>query len=179
MAEIMMKDQLELMTRSTGMDRLRRYAWVAILLVDVGFVFWGAMAALVPEHLLGPHSMPIVPAGYEGFTGGSWAALGNSSPGTAAYITLLFRVYGAYNVAFGLAAIALTLTAFRRGDRWAWWGLLLGNTIALASAMRYDWLVNAIGPFEMTEYLGLALIWAALAVTAPFFRAGRPGRLTS
>jgi hypothetical protein len=33
--------------------------------------------------------------------------------------------------------------------------------------MRMDWLSNAIGPFELTE-LGLALIWGALLVTAPF-----------
>jgi len=31
--------------------------------------------------------------------------------------------------------------------------------------MRYDWLVNAIGPFEMSEYLGLTLVYAALALT--------------
>ena len=28
-------------------------------------------------------------------------------------------------------------------------------------------IADAIGPFEMSEYLGLALIYAALAVTAP------------
>jgi len=42
--------------------------------------------------------------------------------------------------------------------------------------MTYDKLVNAIGPFELTEYLGLALVWGALAVTAPFRAAGRPVR---
>ena len=45
--------------------------------------------------------------------------------------------------------------------------------MAVGSAMGYDWIVNAIGPFELTEYLGLAMIWAALAVTAPFHSAGR------
>jgi hypothetical protein len=40
--------------------------------------------------------------------------------------------------------------------------------------MRYDWIVNAIGPFELTEYLGLAMIYGALAVTLPFRAAGRP-----
>jgi hypothetical protein len=30
-----------------------------------------------------------------------------------------------------------------------------------------DWIVNAIGPFELTEYLGLALVYGALAITAP------------
>jgi hypothetical protein len=27
---------------------------------------------------------------------------------------------------------------------------------------------NAIGPFELAEYIGLTLVWGALAVTAPF-----------
>jgi len=59
-------------------------------------------------------------------------------------------------------ASAVAVTAFRRGDRWAWWTLLAGNTIALVSAMTYDWTVNAIGPFELSEYLGLATVYAAL-----------------
>jgi hypothetical protein len=54
--------------------------------------------------------------------------------------------------------------------------LLAGNAIALVSAMTYDRTVNAIGPFELSEYLGLALVLGALAVTAPFLAAGRPVR---
>jgi hypothetical protein len=34
--------------------------------------------------------------------------------------------------------------------------------------MRYDWIASAIGPFELTEYLGLALVYGALAITTPF-----------
>jgi len=41
--------------------------------------------------------------------------------------------------------------------------------------MTYDRTVNAIGPFELSEYLGLAVIYAALVVTAPFPAAGRRG----
>ena len=37
---------------------------------------------------------------------------------------------------------------------------MVGNTIAFGAAMTYDWTVSAIGPFELTEYLGLALVWA-------------------
>ena len=33
--------------------------------------------------------------------------------------------------------------------------------------MTYDKTVNAIGPFEITDCLGLALVWGALLVTAP------------
>jgi hypothetical protein len=81
-----------------------------------------------------------------------------------------------YNVVFGLLASAIAITAFRRGERWAWWALLAGNTIALVSAITYDRIVNAIGPFEMTEYLGLALVWGALTLTRPSLAAQRPDR---
>jgi hypothetical protein len=142
-------------------------ALVLMLIVDVGLVAWGAMAAALPDHLLGPGGQPILPAGYEGFTGSSWSELVNTAPMTAGYIELLFRMYGIFNVVFALMAIAITVTAFRRGDGWAWWALLLGNTIALVAAMTYDRTVNAIGPFELTEYLGLALVIVALAITVP------------
>ena len=152
----------------------RNIAWILILIVDVAYIAWGAMAGAWPDHLLGPRGIPIITAGYEGFTKSSWSELTRTSPMTTAFMTVLFRVYGAYIVAFGLLAIAVAATAFRRGDGWAWWALLVGNTIAFGAAMTYDWTVSAIGPFELTEYLGLALVWGALAVTAPFRAAGRP-----
>ena len=151
----------------------RQIAWVLILIVDVGLVAWGAMAAALPDFLLGPGGKPILPAGYEGFTGSSWSELVSTAPMTAGYIEGLFRMYGIFNVVFSLMAVAITVTAFRRGDGWAWWALLLGNTIALVSAMTYDKVVNAIGPFELTEYLGLALVWIALAITLPVRAASR------
>jgi hypothetical protein len=168
------KDQGRQGIWTLALARGRRFAWIIVLIPGVGFLLWGGMAALAPEHLLGPGSAPILPAGYEGFTRSSWLALAAASPATAGYMTLLFRVYGAFNVAFGVLAVAINVTAFRRGEGWAWWALLLGYTIALGSAMAYDRIVNAIGPFELSEYLGLALIYLALAITAPFIpSAGR------
>jgi hypothetical protein len=159
--------------------RRRRLAWILIFIVDAGFIAWGAMAAALPDRLSGPGGTPILTAGYEGFSKGSWSQLVGTSPMTARYIGVLFRMYGIFNVVFGLMAVAILLTAFRNGERWAWWALLLGNTIALVSAMTYDRSVNAIGPFELSEYLGLALVWGALAVTAPFIAARQPVRSMS
>jgi hypothetical protein len=173
-----LKNQQELGTQATAMPRRRRIAVILILIVDVGFVAWGAMAAALPDHLPGPGGTPILTAGYEGFSKGSWSELASTSPMTAKYIVVLFRMYGVFNAVFGLMAVAITVTAFCRGERWAWWALLVGNTIALVPAMTYDWTVNAIGPFELSEYLGLVLVYGALAITAPFLAAGRPGRST-
>ena len=143
------------------------------MLADAGLLACGAMAAVAPERLPGPDSALILPAGYEGFTGHSWSELTGASPLTAEFITIVFRVYGAYIVAFGILAIAIAATAFRRGESWAWWALLVGNTIAYGSAMLYDRAVGAIGPLEMSEYLGLGAIYLALAVTAPFLKGRR------
>ena len=149
----------------------RQAAWIVILIVDVGYIAWGAGAAAAPDHLLGPGGKAILPAGYEGYSGGAWSQLMAASPLSAGYMTVLYRMYGVYNVLFGLMTSAIAVTAFRRGERWAWWALLVGNTVALGSAITYDKMVHAIGPFELTEYIGLALVWGALALTARFNRA--------
>jgi hypothetical protein len=155
-------------SKRTMMKSRRRVAWILILIADLGLLAWGAMAAIAPEHLLGPNSAPILNAEYEGFTGNSWSELAATSPMTAGFMTLVFRMYGIYGIAFSLMAIAVTVTAFRRAEGWAWWALLVGNTLAFVAAMTYDWTVNAIGPFELTEYLGLGAIYLALAVTVPW-----------
>jgi len=153
----------------------RDIAWMLILIVDVAYVAWGAMAGASPDHLLrGPGGKGILPAAFEGYSHGSWSQLVETSPLTAGYMTVLYRMYGIYCAVFGLMASAITVTAFRRGEVWAWWTLLVSSTIALVAAMRMDWIVNAIGPFELTEYLGLGLIYLALALTAPFAAARQP-----
>jgi RsiW-degrading membrane proteinase PrsW (M82 family) len=94
-------------------------------------------------------------------------------------MAVLYRLYGVYCVLFGFMGSMVAVTAFRRGERWAWWTLFIGNTLALVSAMTYDKMVNAIGPLELTEYLGLVLVWVAFGVTAPVRIAARPLAATS
>ena len=156
--------------KKTTMKSWRRVAWILILLADLGLLAWGAMAAIAPEHLLGPNSMPILKAEYEGYTGYSWSELIATTPKTADLLTLVFRMYGIYGVAFSLMAIAISVTAYRHGEHWAWWVLLVGNTLTYVSAMTYDQIARAVGPFELTEYLGLAAVYFALAVTVPWKR---------
>lgn len=159
---------------ATPRERVRLVAWLLIVVADAGLLAWGAMAALAPEYLPGPGGAPILSAGYESFTRRSWQELAATSPLATEFMTVLFRLYGAYIVAFGLLAITIAVTAFRRRERWAWWALLVGNTLAWGAAMTYDQVAGAVGPLELSEFLGIAVIYAALAVTAPF--GAKPGR---
>lgn len=152
----------------------RQIAWILILVVDIAYIAWGAAVAIAPDHVLGPGGKAILPAGYEGYTGGSWSELMTTASLSAGYMTVLYRLHGMNCLLFGIMGSSIAVTAFRRGETWAWWALLVGNSIALLSAMTYDKVVNAIGPFEVTEYLGLALVWAAFAITAPRRPVKRP-----
>jgi hypothetical protein len=149
----------------TPVARARQFAWLAIVVADAGLLAWGAMTVLGPGC---PGA--CMTAGYESFSKQSWSDLVATSAAASEFLLLLFRVFGAYNVAFGILGIAVAATAFRRGEAWAWWALLVSNTIASSSAMTYDRTVGFIGPFEMLEYVCLAAVFAAAAVTAPFHR---------
>src|SRR5574342_1429530 len=92
-------------TYKTTTKSLRRVAWILMLSADVGLLAWAAMAAIAPEQLLGPNSAPILHAEYEGFTGYSWSQLASTSPLTTIFMTVVFRMYGIYGVAFSLMAI--------------------------------------------------------------------------
>lgn len=94
------------------MTRARRIAWILILIVDIGLIAWGAMAALAPAHLLGPGGGPILPAEYHGYSGHEWSELTRTSPMAGAFMLVLFRVYGSYCAAFGLIAGAITVPHF-------------------------------------------------------------------
>lgn len=144
------------------LTRARQFAWVGIVVADAGLLAWGALTVLAPEC---PGA--CMTNGFETSTGSAWADLVAASPSTANFLLLLFRVFGAYNVAFGFLGIAVAATAFRRGDVWAWWALLIANTLAYGSAMTYDRMVGFIGTNEMLEYVCLAAAYAAQAVTAP------------
>ena len=148
--------------RATPLMRARQYAWLGIVVADAGLLAWGALTLFAPEC---PGA--CMTNGYETFTGQSWAALAAASASTANFLLLLFRVFGAYNVAFGFLGIVVAATAFRRGEVWAWWALLTANTIAYGSATTYDRMVGFIGTNEMLEYVCLGAAYAALAVTAP------------
>jgi hypothetical protein len=151
-----------------GRSRRRGYAWVIILVADAGVLVYGVMAAVAPRALI---------PGYESYSSRTWPALVAADTQTAAFVLLLFRLLGAYNVAFAVLAIAIAATAFRRGEGWAWWALLVGNTLGFGAPMIYDQPVGEIGVFEVLEVVGIAAIYAALAATVPARRSRRPSDL--
>ena len=56
-------------------------------------------------------------------TGMSWNELQSASPTAARLIDVKFRMDGATLATLALLSLAVCLTGFRRGERWAWYAL--------------------------------------------------------
>ncbi len=142
------------------------FAWIAILIAQLGVLLYGLLAVLAPDILIGA---------FENFTGQSWSALLSTNPETAEYILLVVRLVGAYNIAFGVVAIPIVFFSFRKGEAWSWYALLFGSSAAYLSPMIFDQVVGVIGLFEILEYVFLALVYLALGVSARDVLKGRSG----
>jgi hypothetical protein len=145
------------LTRPPRPSRLGRVAWVVILVADAGIVLYGVLAVATPS---------LLTAGYESYSGTSWASLVARAPDTAAYLLLVYRMVGGLNVALGITLLAIIVGPFRRGERWAWFTVLGGNVLGFGVPMTYDQITGAIGFFEVLEFVAIAAVLVALALSA-------------
>ena len=60
---------------------------------------------------------------FTSMTGTTWDELRAADPGAAKMIDYLWRAEGAALVVAGVLTFAISLTALRRGDRWAWYAM--------------------------------------------------------
>lgn len=141
--------------RPAWASTLRRSAWILILAADAGMFLYGIMAVASPAAMT---------AGYESYTNSSWTGLTASTPALASYLLLLYRLIGGLNVGLGLVLIAVVVAPYRRGERWAWVAVLVGNAIGFGLPMVYDQITGAIGPFEIAEYIAVGGVVLALLV---------------
>lgn len=105
-----------------------RYAWTLLVVVSALFI-----PIAIGDVILGAGGDPVTT---ESVAGIPWGELQASDPAVANLVDLHARVVGAGLLAFLLLSLAVALTAYRRGERWAWyglwtWPLVLGLIIVL------------------------------------------------
>jgi len=98
-----------------------RHAWKVLL-------FFGLFMALIglPDLLTGGSYYEGAGASMlQAITGITWEQLEAISPNAAAMIDFKVRMGGVQYIFLGLFSMAITLTGFRRGERWAWYTMWL------------------------------------------------------
>ena len=98
-----------------------RHAWKVLL-------FFGLFMTLIglPDLLTGGSYYEGGGAStLQGITGMTWEQLEAASSNAAAMIDFKVRLGGVQYIFLGLFSMAITLTGFRRGERWAWYTMWL------------------------------------------------------
>jgi hypothetical protein len=98
-----------------------RHAWKVLLFFSVFMALIGLPDILVGGSFYQEAEGTLL----EAITGMTWEQLEAASPNATAMIDLKLRIGGVQFLFLGLFSIAIALTGFRRGERWAWYTMWL------------------------------------------------------
>lgn len=144
---------------TAGEPRERRsYSWI-VLAVICAFLAVSSLAILIG----GPES-----SDFEETTGVLWAELERRDPAVANYIAHLLGLLGVGAAGFALLGGSMVVTAFRSGQRWAWFILVIMPVVYLGYAVVF--LRYGFGSLAIYYGLVAALILLLLGLSARRYR---------
>ncbi|MFW9767207.1 MAG: hypothetical protein ACFFF9_14680 [Candidatus Thorarchaeota archaeon] len=148
----------------TLQNSLARYHRVVLYVTTLGLAVYGVMAMINPE---------VLAAGFHTFTDQDWLLFQTGNSVVAAYIVLLWRLIGIFNLMAGVVLSFIVWKWLKFGNSWSWITLFTGTILAYLGPIITDLTVQSIEIFEVIEFalFGLFLItmllmrnkyWAAL-----------------
>ena len=100
----------------TKKERAReKYGWVVYLFVGLLWVVYGLTQVFNPENLRDAQNI----------TGLSLSELEVKSPEATELVYFLYGALGMLKTSWSFLVLAITLTGFRKGEKWAWYTLWL------------------------------------------------------
>lgn len=103
------------MSNQKSNKALQRYAWILLMVVSILSLLIG-----LGDFILAGNGDPAL---VESMTGTRWVAVKAANPPLANLVNLLTRILGAWLIGFSILSLAITVTAYRKGERWAWYAL--------------------------------------------------------
>ena len=104
-----------------------KYAWVILLAVGLLWLLVGFVAVFSPEG--------IFEADAQAVTKMPWTDLKASSPVASNFVIFVYGQMGLLKISWSLFILAITLTGFRRGEKWAWYMMLLAPILLVSDAV--------------------------------------------
>jgi hypothetical protein len=96
------------------MERVyEKYAWVILLALGLLWLVVGIIAVFQPEG--------IFEADAQSVTNMPWSELKTSSPVAADFVIFVYGQMGLVKIGWSFFVLAITLTGYRRGEKWAWY----------------------------------------------------------
>ena len=104
-----------------------KYAWVILLAVGLLWLVVGIVAVFQPEG--------IFEADAQAVTKMPWTDLKASSPTAANFVIFIYGQMGLLKISWSLFILVITLTGYRRGEKWAWYMMLLAPILLVSDAV--------------------------------------------
>ena len=99
------------------MERVyEKYAWVILLAVGLLWLVVGIVAVFSPEGIFETDARSV--------TNMPWSDLKASSPEAAQFVIFVYGQMGLLKLSWVFFIIAITLTGYRKGEKWAWYFML-------------------------------------------------------
>jgi hypothetical protein len=134
------------------MERIyEKYAWLIYLALGLLWVVVGLMQAFSPDVLLDTDAQRV--------TGMSWNELKDLSPESSELVRYHYWEMGLLKLSWSLLVLAVTLTGYRRGEKWAWYILLLVPICLVSYAIFYaGWFGGVNESLESIPIITISLI---------------------
>lgn len=125
-----------------------RHAWLGFIAIGVLGLAFGA--------ILYATAQPPELETFERVTGISWAEAQQSLPGMAEYVSITLLSEAQFLLAFSVFLIALAVVPYRKGERWAWYGLWVVPILLVTLGLRV-FLAGGMGWTLIAAQLVIAL----------------------
>lgn len=127
-------------------------SWVTLVIIGLLAVMMGVAFVLFrPVVLLLPED--------QRFTGMTSDQLKAFNSQLFVWIGMVFRSWGAFAIGLGTMMTAISATAYRRGDRWAWWALVGAGIPTFGIFLAVNLLLDSDFKFVIA-FIGCAYFWA-------------------
>ena len=114
-----------------------KYAWLIPFAMGITLLIAVIAVFIAPRTIIESSG-----SAFESLTGTTFAQMLASSPGVASYIYYLIRTFAFFEAGFLAFLTVLSATAYRRGERWAWYLTWLVPAL-FALDLAYEFLVRA------------------------------------
>jgi hypothetical protein len=117
-----------------------KYAWVVYLALGLLWLVVGLTQVFNPDALLEDDAQHVI--------GMSLSELEASSPEANELVRSLYGAIGMLKTSWSLLVLAITLTGYRRGEKWAWYTLWLVPALLVGTGV-----FNAVFLADVSEML--------------------------
>ncbi len=140
------------------MERVyEKYGWLIFLALSVLWVVVGLTQVFLPDSLIENDAQLV--------TDMSWNELKASSPVATDLVRWLYGSLGLLKTSWSLLVLAITLTGYRRGEKWAWYALCLVPILLVSNALFNAWFFGDVS--EMLQWIPITTI-SLLGLLLPY-----------